>query len=578
MPKQTSQVRIRPHAALLSFLIFLYMVQPVNAALENVPSGETAGAEQERFEKQEELEKKAKQFRKEVKAEAEEPVDEISEQPGKTFELKAVVFEGNETVSNEDLQKAVQGWIGKQVSFTDLKKIASELKSYYRDKRFVAAYVYLPPQKIEDGIIEIRVVEGRLGNIKIEDNKWFSDKVIRRNLSLKEGEVIYFQDLNDSLSSLNKNPDIKARALLAPGREPKTTDIVFKVKDKFPLHLNGEINNLGTESTGRTRYGVGLTHNNLTGNMDQLTSRVQLGSGATAVGTRYSVPVGPYKTQVGFSHSYSRVHLGGDFRDLNIRGKASSYGVDIVQPFWQNRFLKTSLNTGFDFKSVENKILGVKAGKDELRILNLGVNFEENDRFGKTYFPHTFHFGFPDFLGASDVRESAATRAGTGGQFFIYRNSMIRYNRLPMGLTHAARTELQLTPDRLSPSEQFRLGGAFSVRGYSEGDYLADYGGFITNEIFVPTYFFPAQWVLPYSGEQLRQAVQFVGFFDFGTGNLRNTLPGENRNKTLMGAGGGLRVHIYDRIFARFQWAGNLGDRAADGKNGAFYYGISAET
>ena len=62
----------------------------------------------------------------------------------------------------------------------------------------------------------------------------------------------------------------------------------------------------------------------------------------------------------------------------------------------------------------------------------------------------------------------------------------------PAGMMLTLRGSLQLTPNRLSPSEQLRLGGAFSVRGYSEGDYLADYGGFVTNELSVPTYFFPA--------------------------------------------------------------------------------------
>lgn len=561
----------------LFLFAFIYTAYPVYGALD-VPSRETAGAEQERFEKQGETEAKAKQLRKAAEKEVDEAVTEISGKSGSSFELKEIVFNGNETISTEELQGVVRGWTGKKVSFDDLKKIVSQLKTYYRDKRFVAAYIYLPPQKIKNGTLEVRVVEGRLGNIKIEDNKWFSEKTIRHYLSLKQGEVIRFQDLNASLTDLNKNPDMKARAVLAPGEEPKTTDIVFKIKDKFPIHLNSEVNNLGTDSTGNTRYGVGITDNNVTGNMDQISGRFQIGSGAWAVGSRYTVPVGPYKTQVGFSYSRSAVHLGRDFKDLNIRGNASTYGLDIVQPVWRNDFIQSALNLGFDIKSVENKILGIKGGKDELRILNTGINLEENDRFGKTYFPHTFHFGFSDFLGASDVNETAATRANTGGQFFIYRNSLIRYNRLPFGMTHTLRTELQLTPDRLSPSEQFRLGGAFSVRGYSEGDYLSDYGGYVTNEIYVPSYIFPAEWVLPYSGEQLRQVFQLVGFFDFGAGSLRKPLQGENNNKTLAGAGGGLRVHLYDRIFARLQWAGRIGDRAVDGRNGAFYYGISAET
>ncbi len=577
------QAHLSREKCLLTALLLTAVLcaQPsVYAALDNVPSSDTAGAEQKRFEDKEKSEAQARALKKAASREEEVSEEETpAAQPGgKAFELKAIRITGNESIPESELQEEVSSWIGRRLTFSDLQIISSQLKEYYRDKRFIAAYVYLPPQKVANGVVEFRVIEGRLGQVRIEGNKWFSERVLRRALGLNQGDVIYFQDLNEGLGDLNKNPDVKARAVLKPGEQPKSTDILLKVKDKFPIHLSTEVNNLGTDNTGNTRWGVGVAHNNLLGQMDQLNTRFQLGSGAWAVGTRYSVPVGPHKTQLGFSYSRSAVDLGGDFRDLNIKGDASTYGIDILQPFWRNSFLKTALNLGFDFKSVQNKILGVKAGKDELRILNTGFNLEETDRYGKTYSPHTFHFGFSDFLGASDVHESAATRANTGGQFFIYRTSLIRYTRLPAGITHTFRADAQFTPDRLAPSEQFRLGGAFSVRGYSEGDYLADYGAFFTNEFYIPTYFFPKDWVVPYSKEQLRTAIQLVGFFDFGAGAVENALPGERKNKTLAGAGGGLRVHLFDRIYGRFQWAGRLGDRAADNVNHAFYYGISAET
>lgn len=549
------------------------------AALDNVPGSDTAGGEQQRFQEQKKTETRVQALKRAT--DQEEKIGEenvFAEEGGKTFRLNSIVITGNTSIPSAELEKTVDSWTGKTVSFGDLKKIASRLKQYYREKKFIAAYVYVPPQKVSDGVVEFKVIEGKLGSVEIDGEKWFSEKAVRRELGLKEGKVVYFQDLNQGLGDLNKNPDIKGRAVLQPGVQPETTDIVFKIKDKFPLHVNAEVNNLGTVSTGRTRWGVGVTHNNLTGHMDTLSARFQMGTGAWAVGTRYSADITPYDTNLGLSYSRSAVHLGRDFRDLNIRGDATTYGVDLLQPFFRNAWVQSAATLGFDIKSIQNKILGVKAGKDELRILNAGLNFEQNDRFGRTYMPHTFHFGFSDFLGASDVNETAATRAGTGGQFFIYRTSLIRYTRLPKGGTHTFRTDIQLTPDRLAPSEQFRLGGAFSVRGYSEGDYLADFGGLVINEVSIPSYMFPADWVLPYSGEPLRQAIQGVVFFDFGAGGLRSPFEGERRHKMLAGAGGGVRIHIYDRVFARFQWAGRLGHKGTDGANSVFYYGVSAET
>lgn len=543
-----------------------------------IPSRETAGAEQHRFEQESEMRESARIY-KDAPAEeitAEEAVSDATV-AGKKFILKGIRFTGNSTILTQELEPLVAEWLNQQVDLQDLKKIASKIKSYYRDKRFIAAYVYVQPQKISGGVVELAVIEGRIGTIQVEGNHWYSERVIKRAIHLPSGEILYFPDLQSALSYLNKQPDMKAQASLKPGVEKDTTDIVFKVKDKFPVHFNTDVNNLGTQNTGITRWGVGVTHNNLLGQMDKLATRFQLGSGAWALGTQYNVPVGPYRTNVGFSYSRSAVHLGGNFRDLNVRGSASTYGVEVLQPFKTFSFLESAGTIGFDAKSVQNKILGQKAGTDELRILNTGINLEQSDRWGKTYFPHSFHFGFANFMGSNGIDDASSSRTGTGGQFFIYRNTLVRYQRLPAGMMLTLRGSLQLTPDRLAPSEQLRLGGAFSVRGYSEGDYLADYGGFVTNELSVPSYFFPEDWKLPYSKEPLRQQLQGIGFFDIGAGALRRPLNSEDRHKTLAGLGGGLKLHLFDHVYGRFQWGARIGEKAADGARGAFYYGISAE-
>jgi len=566
-------LKISIHSAAILF----FAVTSVYAA-DEIPARETAGAEQQRFEQESKMQKGVRDYKQTPHAEtvAEETVPE-SEAAEKKFELKGVRVTGNQTIATAELEALAAEWINQQVNLTDLKKVASKIKSYYRDKKKIAAYVYVQPQKISNGMVEFVVIEGRIGTIQMEGNRWYSARVLKRAIHLPSGKVLYFSELQSALSYLNKQPDIKAQASLKPGAIKDTTDIVFKVKDKFPAHLNMDVNNLGTKNTGLTRWGVGVTHNNLLGQMDTFATRFQIGSGAWAIGTQYRIPVGPYRTNIGFSYSRSAVHLGGAFRDLNVRGAASTYGMEVIQPVKVLSYLESALTAGFDTKSIQNKILGQKAGTDELRILNMGVNLEESDSHGKTYFPHTFHVGFANFMGSNGIDDPSSSRTGTGGQFFIYRSTFIRYQRLPKGMLFTVRGNMQLTPDRVAPSEQFRLGGAFSVRGYSEGDYLADYGGLLTNELSVPTYFFPEDWKLPYSSEPLRQQVQAIGFFDFGGGALRHRLNGEDRSKFLAGLGGGVKLHLFDHIYGRAQWGGRIGDKAVDGARGAFYYGISAE-
>ncbi len=495
-----------------------------------------------------------------------------------TFQLKEVRFSGNESISSGELNGIVSGEIGKKVGMEDLRKLAEKVKTEYRDQGFIAAYVYLPPQDVTSGNVQIAVIEGKVGKVEIKGNKWFSEKVIRRMLGIAPGSVLFYDHLRAALSYFNRSRDIKAKAVLKPGAEQKTTDVEIDVKDQFPVHLGTDVNNLGTRDTGRARWGISLTDTNLLGQMDQASGRFQIGERAWSVGARYTIPVHSSGTTLGFTYTHSHVNVGGDYKAMNANGDADTYGVDVYQPFFKKSWLDAGGVIGFDFKSIENKLLGNKAGADELRILNVGLNLEFTDRFGKTYFPNYFHFGFSDFMGSSAKWNNGASRPGTGGQFVIYRSSLIRYTPIWNGIMHSLRTNFQLTDFALPPSEQFRTAGAFAVRGYQEGEYMTDYGAVVCNEIFIPSYFFPADWKLPYSNEPMRQQIQGVAFFDFGGGGLRRPMSSEKGSRMLSGAGGGLRIHLYDKVFARLQWGTRTGSApTTTGSNSVFYYGVSAE-
>ncbi len=562
----------------LSFVIFAVLESAsAHAAVQD--TRETAGAEQSRFEKEAALEEEVKAAAAPVVPESIQKQETEIARPKSdvTFVLKQVVVSGNENIPTGELEHLYSSYLNKQVHFEDLQVIAAAIKQHYRAAGYIAAYVYLPPQNVTSGTVEIAVIEGVIGQVEIKGNHWFSDSLIRRMLKVSAGTVLFYDELRGAMNFLNKNRDIKAKAVLKPGRELKTTDLEINVEDKFPLHLSTDVNNLGTDNTGKHRWGVGLTHTNLLGFMDEASARFQIGRHSWAVGANYTIPVTSFRTALTLSYSRSSVDLGGPFAALNVEGHATTYGLLMTQPVLDRQHWSAGVNIGFDWKSIENTVLGDEAGVDELRILNLGINLEENDRWGRTIFPHTFHAGFSNFLGASDNQDAGASRTGTGGQFFIYRTSLLRYQKLPKDMTLALRGNLQLTPDSLAPSEQIRLGGAFSVRGYQEGEYLADYGAYLANEIYIPAYFFPANWKLPYSSKPLRKQIMGVAFYDFGGGALRRPQAGEDADRFLAGAGGGLRVELLDRVYGRFQWGAPTGSRPNDSSKSTFYFGVSTE-
>lgn len=559
----------------VTVVVFFFLPHFLYAA--PFPSSQTAGSEETKFKQEKAYLEPAPVLKEQDVIEKKQP-ETKPPSVGPHFFLKEIHFTGNEFVAASQLEKMAAGLLRHEVTLQDLKDLTEQIKNYYRAQGFIAVYVYLPPQQIEAGIVEIRIAEGKLDKLEITGNRWFSEKLIRNLLRIKEGGILKYDALRRGLIRINKHRDIQAKAVLGAGESPGSTNADIQVKDKLPLHLGLDMNNLGTRNTGMLRYGVTALDTNLFGRLDQLMARFQIGKGTWAVLADYIIPVS-YRFGTNFGLSYSRTHVdvGGEFKSLAINGDATTYSGYFLQPLLEKQNFDASLKLGFDWKSATNRVLGSVSGKDELRILNMVFNFEERDAYGQTYAPQEFDFGLPGFLGASDKIDERATRTGTGGQFFIYRGSLSRYQHITEDVLLSLRSTVQLTPDRLAPSEQFRLGGAHSVRGYQEGEYLSDSGFQTSAELLIPTYFFPKKWTLPYSKEPLRKQIQITSFADIGYGSVRSPTVGESGSRFLAGVGGGLRVHLFDKVYSRVEWAAPIGSKPIDHRRSAFYFGVAVE-
>ena len=54
-----------------------------------------------------------------------------------------------------------------------MQKVADLITDIYRRKGYVTSRAYLPPQRVEQGILEIRIVEGITGDIDIIGTKQY---------------------------------------------------------------------------------------------------------------------------------------------------------------------------------------------------------------------------------------------------------------------------------------------------------------------------------------------------------------------------------------------------------------------
>jgi outer membrane protein insertion porin family len=195
--------------------------------------------------------------------------------------IGAVIFEGNVQVPEEELAKAVTTQAGKPL---DERKVGEDkylIYTAYADRGFVFADV---DHRIEgeDGEATVRylITEGdptRVGRIDVRDNNKVNEKIIRRELTLKPGDIFSRKRLLDSQQHLYdtgffKDVEIEPSAVDAA---PGMVNLLVKVKER---RMNEVSFAVGYGTREETRVTVGWLQRNLWDSGRQLELRSILAS------------------------------------------------------------------------------------------------------------------------------------------------------------------------------------------------------------------------------------------------------------------------------------------------------------
>jgi len=245
------------------------------------------------------------------------------------------------------------------------------------------------------------------------------------------------------------------------------------------------------------------------------------------------------------------------------------YVPHVEQEIYLSDMFQIDADYGLEIKSIKRYSFGSKTTVDELRMPYVEYSFVRSDSFfggGQTVFSPRFLFSAADFLGASSRGHAEASRQGTGGFFFLYEQSVSRIQRMPFESILSVRSQFQIASRTLPSSEQFQSGGANTVRGYPEGDYISDAGANLNVDWVFPMYLMPKDVKFPYADKPLRDQLQCVAFMDMGGGKVYTMMPSETKYKFLMGIGGGLRYNFNRNVSLRAEWAEAIGDKPFQGQ------------
>lgn len=509
------------------------------------PTAEQQFRTDELQKKQGDLRKKVEEKKSVPQIKEEAPAPAIAPVSSEKVLVKTIQVTGVTLIPEKEIRAIIQPLENKELNIKDMNQVADRITDLYRRKSYITSRAYLPPQKIEIGILQIRVLEGVTGTTEVKGNRYFKSQLLLNRITLKKGDALNYDILRRDMSKINETADVFSRAVLVPGKEPGYTDIVLEVKDQLPLHAGFTWDNYGSRYIDSDRYNFKVNHNNLLGFGDSLNLQFQMGQQDRYYleNFNYLFPLsGGWK--VGASATLSKVKLGQEFEDSNVRGKSKVYSLFANNALIDKENFNFNLNFGFDYKDMVNSQLDAVTSHDRLRVAKLGFDTDITDKFGRTLFTYEFDSGIPNIMGGMGATDTNASRPGAGGKFIKNTLNLLRLQNLPLYTNLLWKTQVQLSPYILPSAEQFQIGGIANVRGYGPAESVGDSGLATTLEWSLPVYPIPKQIKVPFSKANLYDALRLAIFYDLGNTHLRRPGAGERKNDTLRSVGCGVRFNL----------------------------------
>ena len=197
------------------------------------------------------------------------PQPPASPPTARTFEVRRYEVAGNTLLRPETIDPIFHQATGTNVTFSQIQKALGGLQLAYRERGFASASVFLPPQQITNATVKVQVTEGRLVDVRVTGNHYFSSNNVMRALpSVREAliwkdEVVNSRVLQREVDLANQNRDRQIYPVINPGPDPGSSALDLRVEDRLPLHGRLELNNQSTPGTPEWRLNAAANYNNL---------------------------------------------------------------------------------------------------------------------------------------------------------------------------------------------------------------------------------------------------------------------------------------------------------------------------
>ena len=463
--------------------------------------------------------------------------------------LKRFEVINNRVIPDADLNALLKPYLFRPIGFIELLEVQQAITQLLVERGYITSGAYISPQTIEDRTVKIEIIEGRIEEIKIYGLKHLRSEYIRSRIETVTNPPLNRAKLLNILQLLQLNPRIdNISAELSQGINPGESLLEIEIEEANTFSTRLTFDNYQAVSVGSQSRELVLADRNVLGFGDRLeVDYINTPSSNSLAGLSYTLPLGARDNEFQVVYGYSNSSITSEpFQDLDLSSRSSYIETSYRHPV--ARSPKQEIALGFSFSHQNSQLFLMDVGFPTLargtdvegvtKISALRITQEYNTRSDR----HVFAVNSQFSIGVDAFEATINSGETPDSQFFVWRGQAQYLQQLGESTNFLLRGDIQLADRPLVALEQFRAGGASSVRGYRRDRSLGDNGLFLSTEL----------------RQRIWQTVdgnfslELNPFFDFGRVWNNDDLTIENN--TLASLGLGLQLFLNDTFNARIDW------------------------
>jgi len=442
----------------------------------------------------------------------------------------------------------------------------------YRNDGYILSKAVVPPQKIEDGAVQINVIEGFVDRVVVQGQVRGPRRLLSEyRKGILRSRPLKAKDLERYLLLVDDLPGVSVKSVLTPSKDkPGATNMTLILSNKAYEGSLG-LDNRGTKFNGPIQINAGLSGNALFKNYERIglqgvvtsdTDELQFFSGF------YEQPISSEGTKLFFSASFSDSEPGSVLKDFEVAGESKSFALKITHPFIRSRAENLNGSLSYTHRNSTTDILGTLDSEDRLRIVNLGLSYDFVDEYrGVNQVSFNLSKGF-DIFDSTKTGSENLTRNEGHSDFTKFSGQALRLQQLAPSWMLLGAFSWQYSFEKLLSSEEFGVGGSQFGRAYDSSEITGDQGAAFKLEL---------QKAFQPKKNYLRD-VQAYTYFDYGVVWNRIPISTGSTVQDLNSLGAGIRFNVTDTISGYLEWDKPLNQEvSAEGnKDGRLFFSLLA--